>query len=1231
MSNKCILLFKVRKSADTSEYDEVLGLMDTGATISVISKNHQLLKGRYINRSHTKVKGLGENRVEVSGELVLQLMFGTDETIYDIPFLVIERDSPVLLALKVLIEAKLSIDHMGIYDANGIIIPGSSFDNIYVGSAHGFVVNALEENETRANSGSWVSSEFDMETVLDTVGCENKELEINDIVIGVKDETIENEIKGMIADFKLIRDKTKGILSVPNYVMVQKFTDEPIEVNQHRMSSDAELYLNEEVKKLVAQGVISECTEEGSYASMAVFLIKKRETGEWRTICDSRKSNLITVKMDQFVPNLERITANIGSGARYFSAVDVSKAFWSITIDENSRRYYRFRAPNGLLYEFHRMPMGGVNSPSAFQVFMSKLVGGINYKTAKVNLYLDDIIISSMNIEDHMIVLRKLLNVLARAKLTINKKCKFLMNEIHVFGYVINSEGRKPDPERIKDLSHLPKPITCGELQSLVCGLNFYRQNFGTDWAVVVSPLYGEVAKKRKIDKVNWTVELDRAYEKMIKRVSEMMLLANIDFSKDFVLSSDASTAGIGGVLHQVNENGKLCPVAVYSRKLSNPEKSYSINFLELRSIQQTLERFRDLINFKRVTIRTDSSWVYFTLRIAEFKTAGSRSMLIRMLIFISQFSYTIEHVSGKDESHMLCDILSRQHLKLKNESSYFMINKDPKKEPISIIYGVPEERVYAVGMESLKYDDTFYLKIRELQKLCKKLSKIKNTLKGSFKECKHNKSPICERAECTMYRLKSSLSEKYTLGTVKGVEMLMIKGTPVDMIMLPDANKHVILHEIHEKMHGSGKALRALMTELLIICNQVTETIVDVILSCEVCTRTKQSKSIASSVSKKVVPFGPFVDIGLDVASQGVGESARHVLVIVDNFSKHVYAYYMPKNDTLATKLCLSSYFSFFGIPCVLRSDNGSNFKSSGFAEFLNALNIEHRTISPRNSRANSTNESAIKRFQNNLLKVNLDPNCDINEFRLGINLSVLLCNMQGIGNNPPAFTLLFGKIPNVNYFSPIAKTSVRGASPSVRSFYNECMKKREEFFKELCEKGKTGIHTSANIKENDLVKIRNVKGSKYYGITGKWSDKTYRVISIKFNCCVLEPYIEELLQGERVKVTYLKVHSRFLKKVRKGRDMQNNKELRNEINSETDLDTEGDALIDKNDTGVNLEGKEGKVSESPNNSDETSGQRINKSESSGGEKLSKPHRKGELDKTGHPGHKYSLRNRNK
>lgn len=1046
---RCLMEFSVLK--EKGEKQNFLALLDSGASTNVLSLSHPLARQNKLHRSDTKIRGLGETSVSVVGEIHCEILVGTDSRKHSIRFVVITNESPVLLSLNFLRQAELTLNREGIFDVNQIVLPRSSFSSqIYHGSYYGYAYNIMNEPDGGSRSDSWVAAEFDMTEVFDTTGSDAKELTTDELEIGVDDPNIRAEIKQLITDFKLIRSKSSAIPTVPDYVMHQTFTAEPIEVQSHRLTPEGEEHMQLEIDKMEKQEVIEECTNPAAFASMAIFLIKKRETGEYRFICDSRKTNLITQPIDQHIPNLERITASIGTNAKLFSSVDISKAFWSLRIDSNAKRYYRFRSPEGKLYQFLRAPMGGLNSPSQFQIFMKKLLGNLKYRTARLTIYLDDIIVSSENIEDHLVLLRKIFVTLGKAKLTINRKCTFLQPRVKVFGYIIDQTGRIPDPSRVIDLTNMAKPNTIGELQKVVCSLNYYRQNFGTKWATILKPLYTEISKYDKKDKVKWSPDLTDSYEKMVKCAANCIKLANVDCNKPFILHSDASISGIGATLAQVGPDGEERPVAVYSRHLTKAERAYSINFLELRSVQNTLERFKDIINGQKVTIMTDSSWTYFTLRAQEFKSAGSRSMLIRMLIFISQFQYDVKHVKGLSESHMLCDLLSRTNLEAKNQDSYFMLNKDPKKNPISVIFEENVNTVYKVSFETLKYDNDFYDKIKQGQALDTKLNRIRIILTGKFNPCRHKSKRICDVPECVMFRRKEELRGKYDIGSINNVDdLVMLKCTPTNLIMLPDNLKYSVLKEIHSKTHGSGRDLRKKITEMKLICNQITETLVNVITTCDTCNITKQSKTMKSNTSQQPIPTGPFTDIGADVCSVGIGINARYILCITCNFSKHIMAFYLEKQDAIHTRICFSSYMGFFGCPAIIRTDNGTNFTSKEFAHYLAALNIVHKRISPRNSRANSRNELSVKKFQDNMRKLELDENCSLEDFKLGINLATILCNMQQTGEQIPSTELLFGRVHNVTYFTPIARTTLRDASPSLKSFHREIMLKQDQLLK--------------------------------------------------------------------------------------------------------------------------------------------------------------------------------------
>ena len=58
-------------------------------------------------------------------------------------------------------------------------------------------------------------------------------------------------------------------------------------------------------------------------------------------------------------------------------------------------------------------------------------------------------------------------------------------------------------------------------------------------------------------------------------------ILAYPDFTKDFVLETDASKQGLGAILSQLQDDFKLHPLAYASRSLSSSAKNYTITELE--------------------------------------------------------------------------------------------------------------------------------------------------------------------------------------------------------------------------------------------------------------------------------------------------------------------------------------------------------------------------------------------------------------------------------------------------------------------------------------------------------------------------------------------------------------------------------------------------------------------------------------------------------------------------
>ena len=104
----------------------------------------------------------------------------------------------------------------------------------------------------------------------------------------------------------------------------------------------------------------------------------------------------MTVTENWPIPRIEDILDRL-SGSLYFTSIDLKTGYWQIEMEENSKEYTAFTTPDGH-YQFKRMPFGLKNAPAQFSKLMHKIFGVRPY----VEIYLDDIIIHSKSLEEHV-------------------------------------------------------------------------------------------------------------------------------------------------------------------------------------------------------------------------------------------------------------------------------------------------------------------------------------------------------------------------------------------------------------------------------------------------------------------------------------------------------------------------------------------------------------------------------------------------------------------------------------------------------------------------------------------------------------------------------------------------------------------------------------------------------------------------------------------------------------
>ena len=171
----------------------------------------------------------------------------------------------------------------------------------------------------------------------------------------------------------------------------------------------------------------------------------------------NRKLNQVSTKDRYPLPQVSDVLDGM-QGTAVFSTIDLKSGFHQILVDPADREKTAFICHRGL-FEFVRMPFGLANGPSHFQRVMDWVFKDL--LGVCVMVYIDDIVIYSKNMTDHISHLELVFKKLAQFGLQLKaEKCKFGLAEINLLGFVLNKEGIRANPEKTQAISSMPPLAT---------------------------------------------------------------------------------------------------------------------------------------------------------------------------------------------------------------------------------------------------------------------------------------------------------------------------------------------------------------------------------------------------------------------------------------------------------------------------------------------------------------------------------------------------------------------------------------------------------------------------------------------------------------------------------------------------------------------------------------------------------------------------------------------------
>lgn len=352
------------------------------------------------------------------------------------------------------------------------------------------------------------------------------------------------------------------------------------------------------------------------------------------------------------VPGIDvAFTKILHSQATIFSKIDLKSAYLQIPLNEKDRDLTAFTC-NGKRYRFITAPLGLKTIPSQFQRWIKALLQEHQCLDFSVN-HLDDIIIFSRTVDEHIHHVKKVLAALTSKFLTISlKKCIFFATKLPALGYILEVGGLRPNTKKICNMMEWHRPNSKKRLQRLLGILNFFRR-FIYNYTERVYPIMSITGRT-----FDWYKQLgaEEAYLDIYRALmASSAFLAFPDPFATIELATDASEHGIGAILFQVVE-GKVRYLGFNSRVLKGSELRYSIPKKELISIIYHIKFYKDLLYGKTFRLHTDSEAL--TKILSTMDNPKKNSIISQWLAELADFNFSVHHIKGSD--NFLPDMASR-------------------------------------------------------------------------------------------------------------------------------------------------------------------------------------------------------------------------------------------------------------------------------------------------------------------------------------------------------------------------------------------------------------------------------------------------------------------------------------------------------------------------------------------------------------------------------------------
>ncbi|XP_055527930.1 uncharacterized protein K02A2.6-like [Wyeomyia smithii] len=296
-----------------------------------------------------------------------------------------------------------------------------------------------------------------------------------------------------------------------------------------------EAVVEDELKRLVNLGIITPVT----YADWAAPIVVVRKPDRSVRICADFSTGLNSaLEANNYPLPLPEDIFNRMANCKMFSHIDLLDAYLQVELDEESRKFVTINTHKGL-YRFNRLFPGVKCAPGAFQQIMDAMLSGLPCTSP----YLDDILVGGRTVEEHNQNLNCVLQRLQEYGFTVKfEKCRFFMRQVKYLGQLLDTEGVRPDPDKVKAIVNMPPPHDVPTLRSYLGAINYYGK-YIREMRTLRQPL-DELLKEST--SFQWTDTQQRSFDRFKEILQSPLMLTHYNPRLQIIVSADASNVGIG-------------------------------------------------------------------------------------------------------------------------------------------------------------------------------------------------------------------------------------------------------------------------------------------------------------------------------------------------------------------------------------------------------------------------------------------------------------------------------------------------------------------------------------------------------------------------------------------------------------------------------------------------------------------------------------------------------------